>query len=445
MEIFIYPLHQCIGAPSVAVVEAGDEIRRGQMIAEAPIGKLGCPMYASVTGRVASVTADAITIEAEGAPETMTDVSYEKLRPSDPLTMIRAAGIVGLGGAGFPVAVKYAKPLGPTGTVIMNAAECEPILSHNIEALEQHPEKALRGLAIAMDLAGTTHGVIAIKGIHTKAIAVLEKALAGNLPGMTGKEIHIHKLKNIYPVGEERAIVREVLGKLLAVTELPSAAGAIISNVETLTRMHEAVDLGKPLIDKDLTIAGKLAAHMGEILTYHDVPIGRTVDAMLALAGGTMPADSYGELLMGGPFTGHRTTPGAPIIKTTGGIIVTECFPKAPPKLGLLVCACSANEERMKEFAASLGADVVGIEYCKQALPVKAARKCYNPGICPGQAAKILALKKAGAEAVLIGNCTDCTNTVMTCAPALGLPVYHVTDQALRSVNQKLIRKIHAK
>ena len=443
MEQFFYPLHQSIGAPSVPAVEWGEEVCRGQKIAAAPEGKLGCPIYTSVPGRVASVTADAIMITAEDVPVSMTDVPFEKLAPADPLDMIRASGLVGLGGAGFPVAVKYAKPLGPAGTVIMNAAECEPILSHNIEALEQHPKKALRGLAIAMALAGTSHGIIAIKGIHTKAIAALEAALAGNLPGMTGKDITIHKLKNIYPVGEERAIVRECLGKLLAVTDLPSAAGAIVSNVETLTRMHEAVDLGKPLIDKDLTVAGKLAAHPGEILTYHDVPIGRSVDAMLALAGGTMAADSYGELVMGGPFTGHRTTPGAPIVKTTGGILVAECFPKAPAKLGLLVCACSASEARMKEYAASLGSEVIGIEYCKQALPVKAARKCYNPGICPGQAAKILALKKAGAEAVLIGNCTDCTNTVMTCAPALGLPVYHVTDQALRSVNQKLIRKIH--
>ena len=208
--------------------------------------------------------------------------------------------------------------------------------------------------------------------------------------------------------------------------------------------MHEAVDLGKPLIDKDLTVAGKLEKHVGETLIYHDVPIGRMVSSMLAIAGGTMAEDSYGELLMGGPFTGHRTTPDAPIVKTTGGIIVTECFPKAPPKIGLLVCACGAAEARMKEVAASLGSTVARVEYCKQALPVKAARKCKNPGICPGQVAKILALKKAGAQAVLIGNCTDCTNTVMTCAPALGLPVYHVTDQALRSVNQKLIRKIHS-
>ena len=244
-------------------------------------------------------------------------------------------------------------------------------------------------------------------------------------------------------MGEERALVREVLGKLLPVTALPLEAGAIVSNAETIYRLHEAVDLGKPLIDKDLTVAGKLRAHPGEILPLRDVPIGRSVAAVFAGVGGLPPEDSYGELLMGGPFTGRRTTLAAPVVKTTGGLIAAECFPKGPARIGLLICACSAGEERMREVAASLGSEVVGVACCKQALPVKAARKCQNPGICPGQVAKILALKKAGAEAVLIGNCTDCTNTVMSCAPQLGLPVYHVTDQALRAVNERLIRKIH--
>lgn len=81
------------------------------------------------------------------------------------------------------------------------------------------------------------------------------------------------------------------------------------------------------------------------------------------------------------------------------------------------------------------------MEYCKQAKEVKGTRKCENPGHCPGQVQKVMALKKAGAQAVLVSNCTDCTNTVMSCAPQLGLPVYHCTDGALRSVNYKMIRR----
>ena len=109
METFIYPLHQSIGAPSVPVVEVGTEVRRGEMLAAAPEGKLGCPIHASVTGRVAAVTADAITVEAEDVPVSMTDVPFEKLAPAAPLDMVRASGLVGLGGAGFPAAVKYAR------------------------------------------------------------------------------------------------------------------------------------------------------------------------------------------------------------------------------------------------------------------------------------------------------------------------------------------------
>lgn len=90
-----------------------------------------------------------------------------------------------------------------------------------------------------------------------------------------------------------------------------------------------------------------------------------------------------------------------------------------------------------------MGSEAAGVEYCKQAHRVKNSLKCENPGKCPGQVQKVMALKKAGAQALLISNCTDCTNTVMSCAPKLGLPVYHCTDGALRAVNHKLIRKIH--
>jgi proline reductase-associated electron transfer protein PrdC len=218
-------------------------------------------------------------------------------------------------------------------------------------------------------------------------------------------------------------------------------ANAIVINVETVCRIEEAVDLKKPLIDKNMTVAGKLKGNEKLIQVFENVPIGISVEEMFDRAGGL--ADDYGELIMGGPFTGKRTYPDAPVIKTTGGLIAAECFPKGPEKIGILVCACGADKERLMEQAASMGSEVVGIEYCKQACQVKATYKCENPGKCPGQVQKIMSLKKAGAEAVLISNCTDCSNTVMSCAPKLGLPVYHCTDGALRAVNHKLVRRFH--
>ncbi len=427
-QIYQFPLKQHIGAPSIATVAEGSHVARGQLIAAKPQGSLGANLYASVSGVVTEASSERIVILAD---ETQSR-EYVKLTGSDPLKLIEEAGLVGLGGAGFPTYAKLSGPAVQGATVLLNAAECEPILGHNIAAIEKNPKQLVRGLQIVMDLLQAKEGVIAIKEIHQEAIARLRAVLG---PGM-----RIHLLQNIYPMGEERAVVREVLGTLLSVQSLPSEAGAVVLNAETVCRIQEAVDLKKPLIDKNMTVAGKLKGNENLVHIFEDVPIGRSVRDMFELAGGI--SEDCGELIMGGPFTGKRTSLDAPVVKTTGGLIATECFMKGPERLGLLVCACSADETRMRELAASLGSDVVGVEFCKQAIPVKGSRKCENPGKCPGQVQKILALKKAGAQAVLVGNCTDCSNTVMSCAPKLGLPVYHSTDAALRAVNHPLVRRI---
>jgi hypothetical protein len=151
---------------------------------------------------------------------------------------------------------------------------------------------------------------------------------------------------------------------------------------------------------------------------------------------------TYGEIIQGGPFTGKRATPDDVVTKTTGGVIVTMEFPHEKRPLGLLVCACGGNETRLREIAASMEATVVGVERCKQAQEIKGALKCEDPGNCPGQAEKILELRKKGAQAILISNCSDCTNTVMCVAPKLHIPVYHCTDHVMRTVGHALIRRL---
>ncbi len=431
---FVFALKQNVGAPSVAVVKEGELVKRGQLLAAKPAGALGTYLYSSIDGKVKSITENEIIIE-----ELNTNFDqYIPLKKNTPGELIDEAGIVGLGGAGFPTSVKLNADFKGNGTVIVNAAECEPILSHNIERIEQEPEKILKGLSIVMDLVHASRGIIGIKGIHQKAIQALEDHISDK--NTSDKKVSIFELENIYPMGEERALIRETLGILLNPEQLPLEASAIVINAETLLRIYEAVELKKPLIDKDMTVAGKLSED-GSIHILKDVPIGMKVADVLARVGGVGP--EYGELIMGGPFTGKRTSPDAPVVKTTGGIIAAEAFLPAPDKIGLLVCACGANKERLEEQAKSMGAEVVGVEYCKQAKEVRGSRKCENPGRCPGQVQKVMNLKKAGAKAVLISNCTDCTNTVMSCAPQLKLPVYHCTDGALRAVNYKLIRRFH--
>ena len=429
-QTYEFPLKQHIGGQVVPAVVKDDKITRGQLLAFQGENTLGANLFSSVSGTVIDITETSIFVEADEVQPK----DFIPLTKETPLDLLKESGIVGLGGAGFPTYAKFSAPFKEDGTVIINAAECEPILSHNIARIEKFPEQLLRGLTIAMEIANAANGVIAIKDYHTKAIRRLQEV-------NKNPHIRIVKLQDIYPMGEERAIIREVFGTVLPVTSLPLEAGAIVINAETACRIQEAVDLKKPFIDKDITIAGKIAGNEQDklIQVFFDVPLGTKVSDMFQKAGGI--ADGYGELIMGGPFTGKRTRMDAPVIKTTGGLIAAECFPKGPEKIGLLVCACGANEERLKQLAESLGSRVVGTEYCKQAIETKGTHKCENPGKCPGQVQKIMALKKAGAQAVLISNCTDCSNTVMSCAPRLGLPVYHCTDGPLRAVNHKLIRK----
>lgn len=430
-KMYRFPLKQNIGEAAVPTIVKGETIVRGQLIASKGENSLGANLFSSVSGVVTEVGKEQISILAEEEQSR----SYMALKADTPLELVEEAGIVGLGGAGFPSYAKLARPLEQGGTVIVNAAECEPILSHNILAIEKDPEKLLRGLEIAMQIVSAENGVVAIKEKHQKAVERLSNTIN------TKKNIRIVLLPDLYPMGEERAVIREVLGDLLPVDSLPIRENAVVLNAETVCRIQEAVDLKKPLIDKNLTVGGKIRGNQNLIQVFGDVPLGMSVGDVFEMAGGV--AEEYGEIIMGGPFTGKRTSLEAPIVKTTGALIAAECFMKGPEKIGLLVCACGADRERLEEIAADLGSQVVGIEYCKQAKEIKNTRKCENPGRCPGQVQKVMTLKKNGAQAVLISNCTDCSNTVMSCAPKMGLAVYHCTDGALRAVNHPLIRRIH--
>lgn len=429
MESYRFLMNQHVGMPSIPLVKMGDRISRGQIIAGKTQEAVGSNIHSSINGRVLWITDKYIEIEKEFDANTY---EYVKLKGKTPLELVEEAGIVGLGGAGFPTYIKLQKPFKQGGTVIINAAECEPILTHNVLMIEKKAEEVIRGIHIVMKMVNAEHGIVAIKRKHKKAIEALKKCISDN-------KIQIYLLPDMYPMGEERAVIRQVENVALNIDQLPAAANTIVINAETIYRIYEAVDKKKPLIDKDITVAGKLRGNL--IQVFEDVPIGTRVGSLIDKAGGCCL--EYGEIIMGGPFTGKRISMDFPVIKTTGGIIVTETFLKGPDKMGLLVCACGADEKRLKQIAKDMTSEVVGVEYCKQAQKTKKGYKCENPGICPGQVEKVMALKKTGAKAVLISNCSDCTNTVMSCAPKLKLPVYHCTDGALRAVNHRLIRKLN--
>ena len=422
-------LKQHIGAPCAACVKESDSVKRGQLIAT-PTG-LGAPIHSPFNGTVSEITDTAIIIDAKEASSEKDE--FVELSGNDEKELLAASGLVGMGGAGFPTAVKCNIDL-KGGYILVNAAECEPLLEHNMKQLHEAPEKIIEGLKIVMKICNANKGVIAIKEKHKGEIEILKK-LCKEEDG-----ISYHLLPDLYPMGEERAVVREVLGKLLAPTELPSAADSVVINIETVQRVYEAVKLHRPVITKNLTVAGKLKGGTHSRV-FFDVPIGTTVRELIEMAGGI--DGEYGEIIMGGPFTGKPTTLDTPITKTTGGIFVTKPFEDLKgAKLGLLVCACGGNEERMRDIAKKMNAEVVLVQSCKQAMDVKGTLKCENPGNCPGQAQKCLNFKKAGCTDILIGNCSDCTNTVMGSAPTMNLTVHHQVDHIFDTVGLERMRHL---
>ena len=420
-------LRQHVGAPCEAIVKVGDRVKKGSLIAK-PTG-LGANIFSSVYGEVKEITEDAIIIEKdEDQPE-----EFVELEGEDKLQLIKDAGVVGMGGAGFPTAIKLGTKV---KYILVNAAECEPLLHHNVDQMVDNTELTIRGLKYVMEICQAEKGIFALKAKNKKAVDALVEGCKGD------DSLDIHLLPDIYPMGEERAVVREVLGILLQPTDLPSVADAVVINVETLQRVAEAIELKKPCFSKNVTVVGKLNGGT-EPHVFMDVPVGTSVKELIDAAGGI--DGEYGEIIMGGPFTGKACELDAPITKTTGGIIVTQPFEDLKgEKMGLLVCACGGNEERMQDLAKKMNAEVVCVQKCKQAADVKGNLKCENPGNCPGQALKVMNIKKAGAKHILIGNCTDCSNTVMGSAPKMNVEVHHQTDHVLQTVGKDVIRYMTA-
>lgn len=384
------PLKQHVGGPCQAIVNVGDHVKRGQLVA-VPAG-LGANIHTSLSGVVEAITEMDIVVKLD---KEQTDDYVRLEKTDDYLQKIKDAGIVGVGGAGFPTGIKFSTQI-PGGYLIANAAECEPILGHNVKFMEEQPEVLVRGMKYIMELTGAKEGYIAIKTKYRKALLALGKACK-NEPN-----ISIKILPNMYPAGDERVIVRETLGVILQPGQLPLEANAIISNVETIKHVVNAIEEDKPLIDKDLTVGGRVQNPS----IFLDVPIGLPISVFIERAGGYI--NPHGEIVRGGPFTGRPAQEDEPINKTTGGLLVAMPYPQEREKVGILICECGAQEERLRQIADGMGAEVVSVQMCKRMKPDKNGRlRCELPGICPGQAEKVLKMKKDGAKAVIAGTCQD--------------------------------------
>ena len=375
------------------------------------------------------------------------------------LDMIKAAGIVGMGGAGFPTGIKLNIDLSATeqgefredinpelpkdfklehSYILINDSECEPGLAHNIKQTIEQTDKVIRGVKYCMEITKADKAIFAIKKKNREAVLKLLDALKDE------ENISVHLLPDIYPMGEERAVVRECLGVNLDTTQLPSAARSVVINLETVAKIAEAIEEKKPCISKNVTVRGNIKGG-SEAHVFMDVPVGISVGELIEMAGGLDKDDSVGEIIMGGAFTGRAAELDEPTTKTTGAILTTYRMPDlTDKKVGLLVCACGGNEARMRTIAEKMHGEVVSVCRCKQAIENKpgAPLKCLRPGNCPGQVKNNMQFKKDGCEYIIIGNCSDCSNTVMSSAPQMGLKVFHQTDHVMRAIGHAQYRQL---
>ena len=300
----VYPLSQHIGAPAKPMVAKGDRVLAGQKIAESG-GFVSAPIYASVSGTVKAievrrvVTGDmvmSIVVENDGQYE---DVGFEpresaeKLSREEIIGIIREAGIVGMGGAGFPTHVKLSpKEPEKIDFVIANCAECEPYLTSDYRRMLEEPEKLVGGLRIILQLFPGASGILAVEDNKPDCITKL-RSLVRDDP-----KICVKALKTKYPQGGERQLIYATTGRKINSTMLPADVGCVVNNVDTVVAVWRAVMEGRPLIERIVTVTGDAVASPQNFR----VRIGTSYGEVLEAAGGFKGKPE--KVICGGPMMG---------------------------------------------------------------------------------------------------------------------------------------------
>ncbi|MCI8697033.1 electron transport complex subunit RsxC [uncultured Acetatifactor sp.] len=300
----VYPLSQHIGAPAKPIVAKGDRVLMGQKIAESG-GFVSAPIYASVSGTVKTlearrvVTGDqvmSIVVENDGQYE---DVGFrpredaKSLSREEIVDIIKEAGIVGMGGAGFPTHVKLSpKEPEKIDYVIANCAECEPYLTSDYRRMLEEPEKLVGGLRIALQLFPNATGILAVEDNKPDCVSLL-RGLVKDDP-----KISVKALKTKYPQGGERQLIYATTGRRINSTMLPADVGCVVNNVDTIVAVYRAVMEGRPLIERIVTVTGDAVA----VPQNFRVKIGTSYSQVLEAAGGFKSTPE--KIICGGPMMG---------------------------------------------------------------------------------------------------------------------------------------------
>ena len=326
-DVVNIPLAQHIGAPATAVVKKGDSVVVGQIIAE-PTGFMSAAIHAPISGTVTAVDMQVngqglrqmmITIKREGdewdaaIDRSQTLVTECNLEPKAIIEKIKAAGIVGMGGATFPTHVKLSIPDGKRAEIlIINGVECEPYLTSDYRTMLERGEQLVVGVRILMRAIGVTKAVIGVEANKPDAVKHLQTILAG------ATDIKVQMLKTQYPQGGEKQLIAAVTGREVpAPPALPIDVGAVVCNASTAVAVYEAVQKNKPLIERVVTVTGSAVPAPKNLLTRFGTP----VEALIAKCGGLAEGDV--KVINGGPMMGRALSNiGMPVMKGCSGITI---------------------------------------------------------------------------------------------------------------------------
>jgi len=330
---------QHLGAPAKPVVKKGDTVLRGQRIGE-PAGFISAAVHAPASGSVVEVapaltasgmSAPAVTIEPDGqdqAASTLTPRSdWHSLSPKELIAIVAEAGVVGMGGAGFPTHVKLAPPPGKTiDTLIVNGAECEPFLTADDRLMREQAERVWSGIRMIRRILGVDTVRVAIEDNKPEAIRAMEKAMAD-----AEGDAALVVLPVRYPQGAEKQQIYGITGRQTPSGGLPMDVGCLVENIGTCLAVHAAVAEGRPLTERVTTVTGDPLVQPGNILNR----IGTRYADLVAFCGGWR--DAAAKIVSGGPMMGFaQGSLEATTAKTTSGLLALA--PTQAPLYTSLAC-----------------------------------------------------------------------------------------------------------
>ncbi len=343
----VFPVSQHIGAPAKPVVKVGDTVLRGQMIAEAG-GFVSAPIHSSVSGTVKKIEprrvavgdkVNSIIIESDGE---MKEVEYKEspnislLSKEEIIEKVKNAGVVGMGGAGFPTHVKLSpKEPEKIDYIIANCAECEPYLTSDYRRMMENPEQLVEGMKIVLQLFPKAKGVFGVENNKKDCIEKLQEIVKED------PRLEVAELMTKYPQGGERQLIYAVTGRSINSGMLPADAGCIVDNVETLVAVYNAVKLGRPVMHRIFTVTGDAVCDPRNFY----VCTGSNFQDILDAAGGCKTEPE--KMIAGGPMMGFALFGlDIPVTKTSSALLcmtrdeVSACSPTACINCGRCVDAC---------------------------------------------------------------------------------------------------------